>query len=540
MTDRSAATVEISEYLPVLRRWSRRLVLVTVLGALVGAAALAVRAPDYRAEAKVVIRPLATSGDQLDVDSSRVINTTTEREIAGSQRVAERAVALLDVAADLGLSVGDPVVVEAAADRPVDAERARDLAERIEVTALANSQILRFAASAGTPRGARDTAQAMAVAYVDYRRGEALDARTTLEKDLAARIAALDDEIASLGRRAADLDPGADAVELRAIERDLEAAYAERSLIRARLVQLQALKPDPAAVLDDAELPSSSAGPPLVLGLLGGGLLAATVTAGLAFAADRLDDRLRDQRGELAAMGLPVLGAVPPPDDPDSPTGHWGSAAPSDEAYRRLQTSLLFQLDQLDVSVLLVARSDDSPGGSGVAAGLAVAAARAGRRTLVVGADLRAPRLHRWFGLPIEPGLSDVLTGTEPLGAVLRRPAGVDELMVLTAGSAGVEPSAVLRSQSVGRLVSLARDQFDLVLFESPPVLQVADAVEMARVCEAAVLVVDPDRAVRTRVAAAGDQLRRVGIEVLGSVLLEPVTARRSPRSGEPLALQVR
>jgi capsular exopolysaccharide synthesis family protein len=192
------------------------------------------------------------------------------------------------------------------------------------------------------------------------------------------------------------------------------------------------------------------------------------------------------------------------------------------------------------VSVLLVARSDDSPGGSGVAAGLAVAAARAGRRTLVVGADLRAPRLHRWFGLPIEPGLSDVLTGTEPLGAVLRRPAGVDELMVLTAGSAGVEPSAVLRSQSVGRLVSLARDQFDLVLFESPPVLQVADAVEMARVCEAAVLVVDPDRAVRTRVAAAGDQLRRVGIEVLGSVLLEPVTARRSPRSGEPLALQVR
>ena len=79
----------------------------------------------------------------------------------------------------------------------------------------------------------------------------------------------------------------------------------------------------------------------------------------------------------------------------------------------------------------------------------------------------------------------------------------------------------MLQSQAIGELIERARSHFDLVIVEAPPVLQVADASDLARVCDGAVVVIEPSRATRRGVADAIEQLRRVGADVMGTVVAE-------------------
>ncbi len=193
----------------------------------------------------------------------------------------------------------------------------------------------------------------------------------------------------------------------------------------------------------------------------------------------------------------------------------------SGEAYRRVQGSLLFNLDRGDKSVVLVSGTNNPQTTTTVAANVAASAARAGRRTLLVGADLRRPSLHARFGLGNDAGLSDALAGDIAFDQAVQGLPELPNLTILSAGSPIEQPARVLQSDALGRLVNHVRDEFDLVVFEAPPVLQVADAVDLARLCEGAVLVVEPGRADRTAVADSVEQLRRVGATVIGTIVAE-------------------
>ena len=195
--------------------------------------------------------------------------------------------------------------------------------------------------------------------------------------------------------------------------------------------------------------------------------------------------------------------------------------SPRGEAYRRVQGSLLFQLDQSDKSVVLVAGTNNPQSATTVAANWAVAAARSGRRTLLIGADMRRPSLHDRFGAPNDVGLSDVLTGrADAEGSIVVSP-DLPDLYMMFAGSKVDQPSQLLQGQALGGLIDRLRGQYDLIVVEAPPVLQVADASDLARMCEGAVVVIEPSRATRRNAADAIEQLRRVGAVVVGTVIAE-------------------
>lgn len=515
--------VSVSEYTSALRRYLPVILGAVLAGCVFGVLLSQIQTGTYDAEARVEVRPLLAAGDDPNLDINRQVNTTNEQLIASSQRVTERALALLRAAEDLGTSDLDAPEVEAAASlASVNQAEVLLAAALIDVSVPSDSQILFFSVSAETAERARDLADASAHAYLDLREESGLLSTQQSRVQLLERESQLIGELDALSAEVAAA--GDDPVLLRSLGYREVSKTEELKGIGAKLANLNAISIDPGVVLDKADLPDSLSGLSLPVALVGGGLIGLLCGVAAAFVLDRRDDRFRDTSRELSSMGVGVLGEVPVGSGLFRRGGEAAIAevnSPRGEAYRRVQGSLLFQLDQSDKSVVLVAGTNNPQSATTVAANMAVAAARSGRRTLLVGADLRRPSLHDRFGVSNERGLSDVLVDQADLRGSLMISSELPALEVLFAGTKVDQPDQLLQSQALGELLDKARDHYDLVVIEAPPILQVADASDLARICEGAVIVVEPSRATRRNVADAVEQLRRVGAEVVGMVVAE-------------------
>ena len=513
----------MSEYSSALRRFFPVILGCALAGAVLGILATQMRSGTYDTEARVEVRPLLNAGDDPNLDISRLVNTTNERLIASSQRVTERGLALLQAAEELGSDdLDDPEVEALASVTEVDLEAVMAAEDLIEVSVPSDSQILLFSVSAANAERARDLADASAHAYLDFRLESGLLSTQQSRAQLLEREAALITDLDALSTEVAAA--GEDVSQLRSLGYREVSKTQELSGIGAKLANLNAISIDPGVVLDNADLPDSLSGIALPIGLVGGGLVGLLGGLGFAYLLDRRDDRFRDASIELSTMGVGVFGEVPVGAGIFRRGGEAGIAEVNSdrgEAYRRLQGSLTFQLDQSDRSVVLVAGTNNPQSATTVAANMAVAAARSGKRTLLIGADMRRPSLHLRFGVENGVGLSDVLTGADELRNALVVNDQLPELSLMFAGSRLDNPSQLLQSQAIGELVERARSHFDLVIVEAPPVLQVADASDLARVCDGAVVVIEPSRATRRGVADAIEQLRRVGADVMGAVVAE-------------------
>lgn len=188
------------------------------------------------------------------------------------------------------------------------------------------------------------------------------------------------------------------------------------------------------------------------------------------------------------------------------------------EVWRQLRTSLQFNGGGRSLQSLLVTSPGPSDGKSTVAANLAVAMALAGKRTVLVDADLRRPRAHRMLGLPFGPGLVQAIAdpyyfNPEVFGT------GIPNLYLVPSGSTVPHPSEVLGSDRMGILLAVLREAFDVVILDTPPVLLFSDVRLLAHHCDGTVVVA---RAGMTDVRAIDSTLgllEETGARVLGSVL---------------------
>jgi capsular exopolysaccharide synthesis family protein len=197
--------------------------------------------------------------------------------------------------------------------------------------------------------------------------------------------------------------------------------------------------------------------------------------------------------------------------DPDSPIT---------ESYRSLRTAIQFASIVEPIRMLLVTSSVPQEGKSTTSANLAIVLANSGMRTLLIDCDLRRPIAHANFGLAKEPGLVNALIGEMPVEQAIR-PSGIKNLDILSSGSIPPNPSELLGSKRMSDLLDALRDQYDLVLIDSPPVGVVTDGVILSTKVDATVAVV---RAHKTRMEfleRTNDEIGRVGSPLLGVVLNE-------------------
>lgn len=192
------------------------------------------------------------------------------------------------------------------------------------------------------------------------------------------------------------------------------------------------------------------------------------------------------------------------------------------EAYRILRTNLTFLCRDGRLTTLTVASAASGEGKSTTAANLAASMARQGTRVLLVDCDLRRPRQHRIFGIENDgPGFVDVLLGRAGGGNPIRS-TGVDGLSLMLRGGFDERAAEILGGRQMRELLTALKARYDLVIFDTPPMLVAADAASVAALTDGVLLVVRAGRTPHDAVRRTLHQLHAVGANVIGFVLNDP------------------
>lgn len=355
------------------------------------------------------------------------------------------------------------------------------------------------------------------------------------------------------------------AVEYNLLDRDVQTARQiyETLLQRVKEAGLaSAMTASPAQVIDRATPPKAPYKPSTALSAVMGLLSGAFVGIVLVFVRDQTDERLRQPGDAALHLDIPELGVIyksarlagaglyrgstlvlrvawrrdseptavtPKNTKPGIPArielGAWQRRQSRwAECFRATRTSILFHGgDRGRMKSLVVTSPSPGEGKTTVACNLAIAMAETGRRTLLVDADLRKPRLHDIFGFSGSRGFSDLLQADESparlaAGAFVRE-TSVPRLSVLPSGVLNDDGSALLHSERTVELLRSLEREFDLVILDTPPLLPVSDGRVLARFVDAAVLVLRLQESMRGDAQLAAAQLQADGSRLLGVVL---------------------
>ncbi|NCC49608.1 MAG: polysaccharide biosynthesis tyrosine autokinase [Spartobacteria bacterium] len=209
--------------------------------------------------------------------------------------------------------------------------------------------------------------------------------------------------------------------------------------------------------------------------------------------------------------------------------------SPATEGYRILRTNMRLVMEKTDSKIFLVTSSGPAEGKSTTITNLAITFAQAGSRVLLIGANMRRPKMHRIFGLERDQGLSNILAGEVEWRSVVKdyrdvalggtapdeliTAPGIDNLFFITSGGKTVQPAEWLSLPAFNTLLDEVRGEYDIVLIDGTPVLPVPDSVIIAQSVDQVLLVYMVGVASRESIRRASNSLRNVGGKIAGLIL---------------------
>jgi capsular exopolysaccharide synthesis family protein len=308
-----------------------------------------------------------------------------------------------------------------------------------------------------------------------------------------------------------------------ASEQYLNAKYRyiqERKLLEAAKTRLNSesmertMPQQSAAIRDRAEPALFPSRPKVVLNLALSTIAGITLGIGLAFFVEYLDTSVKTMGDIEKVLELPVLGIIP---KGTRLLTNISEDSPDAEAYRILSTSLELH-DDSGARTISVVSGGASEGKSTTACNLAVTFAAAGKRVLVVDADMRQPSQHEMLDSNNRIGLSDYLSGCADLRSLIQ-PTSIANLYFLPSGSRQANVGNLLKSKRMHDLAESVKNEFDIILFDCTPLLGVSDAAIVSSLVDAILLVVQPGRFPRSMLRRAKHVLGGLGAKVLGIAL---------------------
>jgi tyrosine-protein kinase len=336
------------------------------------------------------------------------------------------------------------------------------------------------------------------------------------------------------------LDNAALSAALRGTQRKLDAIVASGGGGSALFRRLEATQRD----LEDLQTLQAAASSAKLVGRAGSAFLVQpktkrnlilAVIAGLAlgvalaFLRETLDTRVRSADELRELLGVPLLGQVPKPTRPLTPSKRLATLADptgaSTEAFGILKANLeISQLEHHADSIAITTPMEDE-GGSAIAANLAVILARSDRRVIVADLNLRRPTVAALFGVSEGPGLTDVAVGA-PLGDALRRvdvqpdrpSSAAGTLDVLTVGHPPPDPGEFLLSSAVADALELLETRCDVLLIVTPPLLAAGEAMTIASHADALIFVAGVDKVRREALTETRRVLERCPTFTLGVI----------------------
>lgn len=196
---------------------------------------------------------------------------------------------------------------------------------------------------------------------------------------------------------------------------------------------------------------------------------------------------------------------------------HTDARSPVSEAYRAFRTSLLLA-SATSPKVIVITSSFAREGKTTTSVNLATVLAQMGKPVLLIDADLRRPRLQKVFQGKMNVGLVNYLAANIPFDDVIQA-TEVPNLSVVLSGPIPPNPSELLASDRMKHLIEDVRSKYAYVIFDSPPVLAVTDAIVLAASADGVVLTVHGGQTPRELVQRSAEKLRQANIPVLGAIL---------------------
>jgi succinoglycan biosynthesis transport protein ExoP len=350
-------------------------------------------------------------------------------------------------------------------------------------------------------------------------------------QSVASRIASVDSSIADL-RRETQRFPPLSAAQARLTDNvhTMEEGY-DNLLSQYQLSRIgESAETGRVSVIDAATTPGIPVSPHRKRAVLISALLGLVLAIVAAMLADRFDDAVQNPDEVRDRLNLTVLGSIPrvrrsdagQPEETQEKAfrmvTHIEPQSLVAEAFRSLRTNVTFARAHQDLRTMMVTSPAPGEGKSTVAVNLATTFAQQGQRTLLIDADLRRSVLDQTFGILRSPGLTNVLVGSDTLDAVVR-PTDVPNLSILPSGQFPPNPSELLGSPQMRAMIELAKQSFDIVLIDSPPVLAVTDAAVLSTTVDGSVIVIRLGVTAREAVRRSVSQLRAVNGRILGAVL---------------------
>jgi len=492
---------EVRDYVNVLRR--RKLIVIVAVAVTLGVAILAsvLQTAVYEAEARVLLSPdsndsLFNPNSNASSDPGRV--AATEVEVVQSTPVAQAV------------------------------QKAIGISPSINASVVNNTNVLSIKARNTNAATAAKIANAYANAYVEVKRTQRVDGLLANAAQVQSKIDDIAHQISALDAQVANAPPAQRAQVEADAQQQRDALFSQQATFRQTLAQLQvetATASGGAQLVTPAITPGSHVEPkPLrsaALAVALGLVLGITV----AFGVEYLDDSIKGMEDlERAGDGAPVIAVIPRFGEARArgaalvTRSRQTSAAA--EAFRSLRTSVQFMGLDAPMRIVQVTSPNAAEGKTTTVANLGVAIAGTGTRVVIIDFDLRRPRLHEIFELSNDNGFTSVLLGRVDLNDALREIPGTHGMArVLTSGPLPPNPSELLSSPRVQKLIDEVAERVDVVVLDTPPVLPVTDALVVSRCVDAVLLVTAAGTTTRRVAQRAVELLRQVGAPLRGMVL---------------------
>ncbi len=271
----------------------------------------------------------------------------------------------------------------------------------------------------------------------------------------------------------------------------------------------------PAVIRERAEPIPTPARPKVTVNMALGVLVGLLVGVALAFFIEYLDTSVKTLDDVESFLETPVLAVIPqgvgilhrePSDTPDA------------EAYRILRTNIEFNRSSASANAITMVSGGPGEGKSTTLANLAFTCAQGGYNILIVDADLRRPIQHSLFDIDNSVGLTNYLTTDIELDEVIV-PTGVENLFLLPSGVLPSDAVGILNSQRMSDMITDLKERFDIILFDSPPILGVSDASVLSSEVDLTIIIVQHRRFPRNMLQRVKSAVENVGGTLLGVVL---------------------
>ena len=296
----------------------------------------------------------------------------------------------------------------------------------------------------------------------------------------------------------------------------LENTYA---FIRQRMEETRvsvASEPGKVRIIDRAEIMSRPISPNITKNIIMAIIIGAMIGFSISILLEYFDNTLKSVEF-IENKKIPILAIIPSIDS--GPTGskknsynkltkkiknqfrigsnlqrrlvaHEDPRSPISESYRALRTSLMYTSQNNSSGLIMVSSPGPGEGKTTTIINLAITYANLGKKTLLIDGDLRKPVLHKVFKINNQLGLTQFLSGLEKKWKNIINPTDIDNLNIIYSGAIPPNPSELLGSDEMLSLVKKLKNEYDIILFDAPPIMAVTDAIVLSRLIDKFILVV--------------------------------------------------